>query len=91
MTITTHDAEVVATAVSVNRSIIAEVDADGCVCGVRLLTDAVKRWDTRDLENRIVAVAEVAHNRYLAGLRNRDGRRLPTLSEAASDERKLRF
>ena len=91
MTIIDHDAEVVATAVSANRSIIAEVDADGCVCGVRLLTDAVKRWDTRDLEDRIVEVAAVAHDRYLAGLPERDGGRLPTLSEVASAERKLQF
>lgn len=89
MTIT-HDAEIVATAVSAKRAVMVEVSGDGFVCGVRLLADTVRRWDTRDFEDRLVAVAAVAHDRYLAGLPNRDGR-FPTLDEVAAAERKLQF
>jgi hypothetical protein len=90
VTVIHHDVEVVATAVSAKRSVIAEVSGDGFVCGVRLLVDEVRRWDTREFEDRIVAVAAVAHDRYLAGLPNRDGR-FPTLDEVAAAERKLQF
>jgi hypothetical protein len=85
-----HDVETVATAVSARRAVMAEVSGDGFVTGIRLLTDTVKGWDTRDFEDRLVAVAAVAHDRYLAGLPNRDGR-FPTLDEVAAAERKLQF
>lgn len=85
-----HEVEIVATAVSAKRAVAVEVSGDGFVCGVRLLAETVRRWDTRDFEDRLVAVAGVAHDRYLAGLPNRDGR-FPTLDEVASAERKLQF
>ena len=90
VTITDHAVEVVASAVSSKRSVMAEVSADGFVCAVRLLTDAAKRWDSWDLGDRLVAVAAVAHDRYLSKLPNRDGR-FPTAAEVADAERKLNF
>jgi hypothetical protein len=47
-----HDVEIVATAVSARRAVMAEVSGDGFVTGFRLLTDTVKGWDTRDFEDR---------------------------------------
>jgi hypothetical protein len=81
---------VVAAAMSAKRSVAVEVSDGGFVCGVRFLSPAVRRWDTWDFGERVVAVAEVAHDRYLVGLPNQDGR-FPSHAEVAAAERKLNF
>jgi hypothetical protein len=86
----TAEVVVVATAVSSKRTLLAEVSADGYVVGVRLLDDAVRGWDVATLEDRVKAVASVAHDRYLAGLGATDGR-YPTLEAVADAELDLDF
>lgn len=81
---------VVATAVSVKRTLMAEVDQNGFVCGVRLLSDAVRQWDTWTLGENAVAVAAVARDRYLAN-QPHNGASYPTQQSVAADERKLKF
>ncbi|HUO40727.1 MAG TPA: hypothetical protein VMU34_24055, partial [Mycobacterium sp.] len=60
--------KVVATSVSAKRTVAVEVSDSGFVCGVRLLSGAVRQWDTWDFGERVVAVAGVAHDRYIANL-----------------------
>jgi hypothetical protein len=81
---------VAATAMSAKRSVAVEVSEDGFVVGVRLLSPAVRRWDSWDLGERVVAVAAVAHDRYLANLPDREGI-YPKLRGVGADERKLIF
>jgi hypothetical protein len=84
------EAPVVATAVSARRTVMVEVDASGFVSGVKLLSDDVRHWDSRTIDQRTTAVAAVAHNRYLANLQSSEAS-YPSLDEVADDERKLAF
>jgi len=84
------DVRVVASAVSAKRSLAVEVGDTGCVVGVRLLSDAVRRWDSYTFGERVVAVADVAHDRYLSNQRDVDGH-YPDPEEVARAERKLNF
>lgn len=81
---------VVASAVSAKRSVAVEVGDNGCVVGVRLLSDAVRRWDAYTLGDRVVAVADVAHDRYLSNQHNVDGH-YPDPKDVAAAELKLNF
>jgi hypothetical protein len=81
---------VAATAVSRKRTVLAEVNGNGYVCGVRLLTAAPRSWDADMLEARIKAVAAVAHDRYLAGLPATHAV-YPTLDDVADAESGLDF
>lgn len=80
--------QVVATAISVKRTVFVQVNALGFVCGVVLKPDA-RKWDSVTLNNRVRKVAAVAHDRYLANLAI-DGT-YPTLDAVAADERALNF
>ena len=60
---------VVATAVSARRTVMVEVNRTGFVCGVRLLSPIVRTWDSATLNDRMKAVAAVAHDRYHANAR----------------------
>lgn len=84
------EVRVVASAVSVKRTIAVEVGATGCVVGVRFLNDIYRRWDAYTLGERVVAVADVAHDRYLSNQPNRDGH-YPDRAEVSAAERKLNF
>ena len=66
------DAEL-ARAREVDIAVVVEVSGDGYVIGVRLLSEAVRQWDSQTLEDRVKSVASVAHDRYLAGLGASDG------------------
>lgn len=81
---------VAATAVSRRRTVMVEVSSDGYVIGVRLLSEAVRRWDSQTLEDRIKSVASVAHDRYLAGLDASAGG-YPTPESVAAAELELDF
>jgi hypothetical protein len=81
---------VAATAVSRQRTVLVEVNLDGYVIGVRLLSDAVRQWDSQTLEDRVKSVASVAHDRYLAGLGANDGS-YPTTESVAAAELELDF
>lgn len=81
---------VAATAVSVQRTVLVEVSADGYVIGVRLLSEAVRRWDSQMVEERVKAVAAVAHDRYLAGLGGGDGSH-PSAESVTAAELELDF
>lgn len=78
---------VAATAVSRRRTVMVEVSSDGYVIGVRLLSEAVRQWDSQTLEDRIKSVASVAHDRYLAGL----DASYPTPESVAAAEFELDF
>ena len=82
--------KVVAAAMSAKRSVAVEVSDGGFVCGVRFPSPAVRRWDGWDFSERVVAVAAVAHDRYLANLPDREGI-YPALRDVAAAERKLNF
>ncbi|WP_088295479.1 hypothetical protein [Mycobacterium avium] len=84
------DVRVVASAVSAKRTVAVEVGDNGCVVGVRLLSDAVRRWDAYTLGDRVVAVADVAHDRYLSNQRSIDGH-YPDPKDVAAAELKLNF
>jgi hypothetical protein len=75
---------------SARRSVLAEVSNDGFVVGVRFLSDAVRQWDSWTLGERAVAVASVAHDRYLANQASAE-RSYPTPESVAAAERKLNF
>ncbi len=80
---------VVATAVSARRTLLVEVDGGGFVCGVRLLSPVVRTWDSATLNDRVKAVAAVAHDRYHANARtDPDADELLTI---AARERALNF
>jgi hypothetical protein len=81
---------VAATAVSRQRSVLVEVSTDGYVTGVRLLSAAVRQWDSQTLEDRVKSVASVAHDRYLAGLDTTDGG-YPSRESVAAAELELDF
>ena len=81
---------VAATAVSCKRTVLAAVNTDGYVVSVRLLDDSARGWDAVTLEQRVKAVAAVAHDRYLASLGATDGR-YPTLDAVAAAELGLDF
>lgn len=85
-----RDVRVVASAVSAKRTVAVEVGDNGCVVGVRLLSDAVRRWDSYTLGDRVVAVADVAHDRYLSNQPNVDGH-YPDSKDVAAAELKLNF
>ncbi|OMC13509.1 hypothetical protein [Mycobacterium sp. SP-6446] len=85
----THIA-VAATAVSRQRTVMVEVSTDGYVVGVRLLSEAVRQWDSQTLEDRVKSVAAVAHDRYLTSLDAHDGR-YPTTESVAAAELELDF
>lgn len=85
-----EQAPIVAMAMSRNRTVAAQVDSEGFVVGVRLFKDEVRSWSSRMLGDRVVAVAAVAHDRYLAN--NPDPDRLrPSLTAVAASERNLDF
>jgi hypothetical protein len=79
-----------ATAVSRQRSVMVQVSTDGYVIGVRLLSEAVRQWDSQTLEDRVKSVASVAHDRYLAGL-DETGGSYPTTESVAAAELELDF
>ena len=81
--------QVVATAISVKRTVFAQVNALGFVCGVVLKPEA-RNWDSVTLNKRCRAVAAVAHDRWLANHGVSDGT-LPTLEAVAAAERALNF
>lgn len=81
---------VAATAVSRRRTVMVEVSTDGYVIGVRLLSEAVRQWDSQMLEDRVKSVAAVAHDRYLAGL-DTNGGAYPTTESVAAAELELDF
>jgi len=81
---------VAARAVSRWRTVMVEVSSDGYVIGVRLLSETVRDWDSQMLEDRVKAVASVAHDRYLAGLGVADGS-YPTPQSVAAAELELDF
>lgn len=81
---------VAATAVSRQRTVMAEVSTDGYVIGVRLLSEQARQWDSQTLEDRVKSVASVAHDRYLAGLGATDGS-YPTTESVAAAELELDF
>jgi hypothetical protein len=83
-------AVIAATAVSRKQTVLAEVNRDGYVCGVRLLAASTRTWDADTLETRIKAVAAVAHDRYLAGLPATHAV-YPTLDDVADAESGLDF
>jgi hypothetical protein len=88
----TYDTRVVASAASVKRTVGVEVNASGWVSAVRFFKDAVCRWDSYTLGQRVVAVADVAHDRYLANqLDNPIGGQYPTQDAVAAAERSLNF
>ena len=61
--------EVVASAVSARRTLMVQVNGFGFVCGLRLLSPVVRTWDSATLNDRVKAVAAVAHDRYYANTR----------------------
>lgn len=61
--------EVVASAVSARRTLMVQVNGFGFVCGLRLLSPVVRTWDSAMLNDRVKAVAAVAHDRYYANTR----------------------
>lgn len=78
--------EIAAQAISLNRTVIAGVDAKGWVAEVQL-NDEARTWDSETLAERIMAVAGVAHDRYTAGSeRSQEG-----AAKAAADELELDF
>ena len=79
-----------ATAVSRQRSVMVQVSTDGYVIGVRLLSEAVRQWDSQTLEDRVKSVASVADDRYLAGL-DETGGSYPTTESVAAAELELDF
>lgn len=81
---------VAATAVSRRRSVMAAVNTNGYVVSVRLLDDSPRGWDAATLDQRIRAVAAVAHDRYLAGQGATDGRN-PKLDDVTAAELELDF
>jgi len=81
---------VAATAVSRQRTLLAEVSSDGFVIGVRLLNEEVRQWDSQTFEDRVKSVASVAHDRYLAGLDTTDGG-YPTTASVTAAELELDF
>lgn len=84
------EVQIAATAVSQQRSLLVQVSADGYVVGVRLLSEAPRQWDSQTLNKRAVAVAAVAHDRYLANRPSVEGR-YPSPDAVAADERRLQF
>ncbi len=60
---------VVASAVSARRTVMVHVNGYGFVCGVRLLSPVVRTWDSATLNDRVKAVAAVAHDRFHANTR----------------------
>ncbi|MEX3743399.1 MULTISPECIES: hypothetical protein [Mycolicibacterium] len=82
--------KVVATAVSAKRTLMAEVDQNGFVVGIRVLSDAVRQWDSWTLGENAVAVAAVARDRYLANQPHNEAT-YPTHQSVAADERRLKF
>jgi hypothetical protein len=87
----TGDLRVVASAVSVKRTVGAEVSEEGYVVAVRFFKDAVRRWDAYTLGRRVVSVADVAHDRYLSNLPESYGGQYPSRDAVAATERKLNF
>ena len=87
----TRDVRVVASAVSVKRTVGAEVSEEGFVVAVRLFKDVVRQWDAYTLGQRAVSVADVAHDRYLSNLPQTYGGQYPSQDAVAASERTLNF
>jgi hypothetical protein len=64
------------TAVSPQRTVVTEGSSEGHVIG--------GQWDSQLLQDRVKAVASVAHDRYLSGLSATDGRHSTPESVAAA-------
>lgn len=79
-----------ATAISVRRTVVAEVNGLGYVSEVRFGPD-VRNWDAVTLNNRARAVAAVAHDRHLANRGFLGDGTDPALEVIAADERALNF
>lgn len=86
-------AQVAASAVSAKRTLLVEVNGFGYVSGVRLLSPAVRSWDSATLNDRACQVAGVAHDRYTANMQNQKGSnaRQDALQVVADHERRLNF
>jgi hypothetical protein len=84
-------ARVAASALSVKQTVGAEVSEYGYVVAVRFLKKDVCRWDAYTLGRRAVAVADVAHDRYLANRPHTDGGQYPSRDAVAAAERGLNF
>lgn len=85
------DVRIVASAMSVKRTVRAEVSELGYVVAVRFLKDAVRQWDAYTLGRRVVSVADVAHDRYLSNLPQSYGGQYPSPDDVAAVERTLNF
>ncbi|WP_249044909.1 hypothetical protein [Mycobacterium riyadhense] len=85
------EVRVVASAMSVKRSMGAEVSEHGYVVAVRFLKDAVRHWDAYTLGRRCVSVADVAHDRYLSNLPQSYRGQYPSPDDVAAAERALNF
>lgn len=85
-----EDVQVVASAMSVKRTVRAEVSEHGYVVAVRL-TPAVRQWDAYTLGRRVVSVADVAHDRYLSNLPAAYDGLYPSPADVAAAERSLNF
>ena len=81
--------QVVATAVSARRTVLVEVNGLGFVSAVRLLSPVVRTWDSTTIDERVRAVAGVAHDRYRANLNRNAGD--DELLAIAARERQLNF
>ncbi len=78
---------IAAMAVSRDRTLGAQVDDAGFVVGVRFFKEAVRRWPSATLGDRVVAVAAVAHDRYLANSPDPDLPRPSTFAVDAAEQR----
>lgn len=85
------DVRVMASAVSVKRTVSAEVSEEGFVVAVRFLKDVVRQWDAYTLGRRTVSVAEVAHDRYLSNLPQCYNGQYLSPDAVAATERTLNF
>lgn len=84
--------QVAASAISARRTVAAEVSERGFVVAVRLFKEDVRRWDAYTFGRRVVQVADIAHDRYLANLPNPDGgQRYPSPRAVSEAERALDF
>jgi hypothetical protein len=83
-------AKLAATAVSRRRTVLAAVNIHGYAVGLRLLDDSAREWDADTLGRRATEVAEVAHQRYLAGL-HIPGTDYPSMQAVADAEAELDF
>ena len=81
--------EIVAEAISRQRTVQVGVDVDGYTSQVQL-SEAVRSWDSRRIGESVVKVAAVAHDRYVV-LTDKSGTTSLTAEQVAAAERELDF